>query len=270
MRNNFFAVGGLALILALCINFFFHTAYFLTIVLIVLLAVGFINTTQHKHAILRNFPVLGYFRYLFEMIAPEIQQYFIERSTDGKPFSRNERSLVYQRAKNIDSTTPFGTQLNINTSNYEGIKHSIFPAVVNEDLPRVLVGGPDCKQPYAASLLNISAMSFGSLSENAVIALNKGAKKGGFYHNTGEGGLTQFHLQGGDVTWQIGTGYFGCRTADGNFDSEKFAEKTKQPEVKMIDDRHGALPRPFVRCEVNAKIECTPITTRSETLFPND
>ena len=244
MRNNFFAVGGLALILALCINFFFHTAYFLTIVLIVLLAVGFINTTQHKHAILRNFPVLGYFRYLFEMIAPEIQQYFIERSTDGKPFSRNERSLVYQRAKNIDSTTPFGTQLNINTSNYEGIKHSIFPAVVNEDLPRVLVGGPDCKQPYAASLLNISAMSFGSLSENAVIALNKGAKKGGFYHNTGEGGLTQFHLQGGDVTWQIGTGYFGCRTADGNFDSEKFAEKTKHPEVKMIEIKlsQGAKP----------------------------
>ncbi len=244
MRNKFFAFGLVALIFALSINFLFHTAYFLTIVLIVLLAIGLINTNQHKHAILRNFPVLGYFRYLFELIAPEIQQYFIERSTDGKPFSRNERSLVYQRAKNIDSTTPFGTQLNINTATYEGIKHSIFPAAVNEDLPRVMVGGPECKQPYAASLLNISAMSFGSLSENAVMALNKGAKKGGFYHNTGEGGLTQFHLQGGDVTWQIGTGYFGCRTKEGNFDPEKFAEKTKHPEVKMIEIKlsQGAKP----------------------------
>ena len=137
------------------------------------------------------------------MIAPEIQQYFIEKTTDGKPFSRNERSLAYQRAKNIDATTPFGTQLDINQSSYEGIKHSIFPAKVNHDLARVIVGGPDCTKPYSASLLNISAMSFGSLSENAIVALNKGAKQGNFYHNTGEGGLTDYHLQGGDITLQI-------------------------------------------------------------------
>ena len=244
MRNKFFAFGSVALIFVLSINFLFHTAYFLTIVLIVLLAIGLINTNQHKHAILRNFPVLGYFRYLFELIAPEIQQYFIERSTDGKPFSRNERSLVYQRAKNIDSNTPFGTQLDLNQNNYEGIKHSIFPSVVNEDLPRVWVGGADCKQPYHASLLNISAMSFGSLSENAIMALNKGAQKGHFYHNTGEGGLTEFHLQGGDITWQIGTGYFGCRTAEGTFDAEKFSEKSNLPSVKMIEIKlsQGAKP----------------------------
>jgi glutamate synthase domain-containing protein 2 len=216
----------------------------LPIIIAVLLLIGFINTQQKKHAILRNFPVLGYFRYLFELIAPEIQQYFIERSTDGRPFSRNERSLVYQRAKNIDSSTPFGTQLNVNQESYEGIKHSIFPAVVNEELPRVTIGGPNCTQPYAASLLNISAMSFGSLSENAIKALNIGAKKGGFYHNTGEGGLTEFHLQGGDVTWQIGTGYFGCRTKEGNFDADKFTEKANNSAVKMIEIKlsQGAKP----------------------------
>lgn len=214
------------------------------LLLILLLVVGFANTMQHKHAILRNFPVLGYFRYLFEMIAPEIQQYFIERSTDGKPFSRNERSLVYQRAKNIDSTTPFGTQLNLNEPNYEGIKHSIFPAIVNDELPRVTIGGPDCTQPYSASLLNISAMSFGSLSENAIVALNKGAQQGKFYHNTGEGGLTEFHQQGGDICWQIGTGYFGCRDDRGGFDGGRFTEKANLPEVKMIEIKlsQGAKP----------------------------
>ncbi|MBE0391344.1 FMN-binding glutamate synthase family protein [Flavobacterium sp. PL002] len=244
MRNKFFTFGIIALIISVLINIFFQHAFFLTIILALLLFIGVINTTQHKHAILRNFPVLGYFRYLFEMIAPEIQQYFIERTTDGKPFSRNERTIVYQRAKNIDATTPFGTQLNINQSNYEGIKHSIFPAKVNEELPRIIVGGPDCKQPYSASLLNISAMSFGSLSENAIKALNIGAKKGGFYHNTGEGGLTEFHLQGGDITWQIGTGYFGCRNAEGNFDAAKFSDKSNNPSVKMIEIKlsQGAKP----------------------------
>lgn len=244
MRNKFFTFGIIALIISVLINIFFQHAFFLTIILALLLFIGVINTTQHKHAILRNFPVLGYFRYLFEMIAPEIQQYFIERTTDGKPFSRNERTIVYQRAKNIDATTPFGTQLNINQSNYEGIKHSIFPAKVNEELPRIIVGGPDCKQPYSASLLNISAMSFGSLSENAIKALNIGAKKGGFYHNTGEGGLTEFHLQGGDITWQIGTGYFGCRNAEGNFDAAKFYDKSNNPSVKMIEIKlsQGAKP----------------------------
>jgi hypothetical protein len=244
MRQKFFVLVITAFIITLGVYLYFKIALFLLVILFILLLVGLANSMQHKHAILRNFPVLGYFRYLFEMIAPEIQQYFIERSTDGKPFSRNQRTLAYQRAKNIDSTSPFGTQLNLNRSSYEGIKHSIFPATVNEELPRVLVGGPDCTQPYSASLLNISAMSFGSLSENAIMALNKGALKGKFYHNTGEGGLTEFHQQGGDITWQIGTGYFGCRDDKGGFNGEKFAEKANLPEVKMIEIKlsQGAKP----------------------------
>lgn len=227
------------------IYYYTNRGYLLLFILPLLLVIGFYNTIQKKHAILRNFPVLGYFRYLFEMIAPEIQQYFIERSTDGKPFSRNQRSLVYQRAKNIDANSPFGTQLNLNDRSYEGIKHSIFPTKVNEELPRVLVGGKDCQQPYLASLLNISAMSFGSLSENAVRALNIGAQKGNFYQNTGEGGLTDYHLEGGGhITWQIGTGYFGCRDTNGNFSPEKFKEKANLANVKMIEIKlsQGAKP----------------------------
>ncbi|KVV15574.1 FMN-binding glutamate synthase family protein [Flavobacterium sp. TAB 87] len=244
MRKKFFIYCFLLFVLVVIAYYYFKVGFLLLIVLPILLVVGVYNSLQKKHAILRNFPVLGYFRYLFEMIAPEIQQYFIERSTDGKPFSRNQRSLVYQRAKNIDSNTPFGTQQNLNQASYEGIKHSIFPAKVNEELPRIVVGGKDCKQPYLASIFNISAMSFGSLSENAIRALNIGAQKGGFYHNTGEGGLTDFHLQGGDITWQIGTGYFGCRTAEGNFDAEKFSEKANLPSVKMIEIKlsQGAKP----------------------------
>lgn len=244
MRKLFFVLGITAFIISLIAYFYFKIGLFLVIILLILLLIGIANSSQHKHAILRNFPVLGYFRYFFESVAPEIQQYFIERNTDGKPFSRSERSLVYQRAKNISANTPFGTQLDINQSNYEGIRHSIFPAKVNEELPRILIGGPNCSQPYSASLLNISAMSFGSLSENAIIALNKGAEKGKFYHNTGEGGLTEFHLQGGDVCWQIGTGYFGCRSEEGNFDPEKFTQNAKHPSVKMIELKlsQGAKP----------------------------
>lgn len=245
MRKKFFIYGFLLFLIVATIYYYTNRGYLLLFILPLLLVIGFYNTIQKKHAILRNFPVLGYFRYLFEMIAPEIQQYFIERSTDGKPFSRNQRSLVYQRAKNIDANSPFGTQLNLNHNDYEGIKHSIFPTKVNEELPRVLVGGKDCKQPYLASLLNISAMSFGSLSENAVRALNIGAQKGNFYQNTGEGGLTDYHLEGGgDITWQIGTGYFGCRDTNGNFSPEKFKEKANLTNVKMIEIKlsQGAKP----------------------------
>ena len=244
MRNKFFIFGITFTAIASLLFYLKVIGPILPIFFLGLLALGYRNSIQKKHTILRNFPVLGYFRYLFEMIAPEIQQYFIERSTDGKPFSRNERSLIYQRAKNVDATSPFGTHLHLNESNYEGIKHSIFPKKVNEELPRVLIGGPDCKQPYSASLLNISAMSFGSLSENAIRALNLGAEKGNFYHNTGEGGLTEFHLQGGDVTWQIGTGYFGCRNKDGQFDAANFSEKANLPAVKMIEIKlsQGAKP----------------------------
>lgn len=244
MRKQFFIFGISLLTISLLVNYFYKSGFMFSGILIILLLIGFYNTIQQKHTILRNFPLLGYFRFAFETISPEIQQYFIERTTDGKPFSRNQRTLAYQRAKNIDATTPFGTQLDLNETSYEGIKHSMFPAKVNEELPRILVGGKDCKQPYNASILNISAMSFGSLSENAIKSLNIGAKKGNFYHNTGEGGLTEFHLQGGDITWQIGTGYFGCRFDDGTFNAEKFKEKANLPSVKMIEIKlsQGAKP----------------------------
>jgi glutamate synthase domain-containing protein 2 len=244
MRTIFFRFLVPFFITVCVFTYFYHGLLSLAIILGILLAVGTYNAIQTKHTILRNFPVLGYFRFLFEFISPELQQYFIERNTDGKPFSRQQRALIYQRAKNIEATTPFGTQLEINTSDYEGLRHSIYPAQILKELPRTTVGGSECKQPYSASLLNISAMSFGSLSEHAIMALNQGAKQGGFYHNTGEGGLTEFHLQGGDIVWQIGTGYFGCRNHDGNFDEGKFREKAANPSVKMIELKisQGAKP----------------------------
>jgi glutamate synthase domain-containing protein 2 len=244
MRNLFFKIL-IPLFIASAIGaWFYHGFIWIPTLLAFFIIVGMVNSLQAKHSILRNFPVLGYFRYSFEFISPELQQYFIERNTDGKPFSRQHRSLAYQRAKNIEATTPFGTQLEINNSSYEGLRHSIYPAPVLSELPRTTVGGDQCRQPYSASLLNISAMSYGSLSAHAVMALNQGAKQGNFYHNTGEGGLTEFHLQGGDVVWQIGTGYFGCRTHDGNFDPEKFRKKAANPAVKMIELKisQGAKP----------------------------
>lgn len=215
-------------------------------VLIPLLVLAIWNMVQPHHTILRNFPVLGYFRYGFEFIAPEIQQYFVERATDGKPFSRQQRSLAYRRAKNVDDTEPFGTLLNLNEGDYEGIRHSIYPKEVPADPPRVRIGGDLCKKPYMASLLNISAMSFGALSDRAVLALNGGAKLGGFYHNTGEGGLSHYHTgPGGDLVWQIGTGYFGCRDEHGNFNPELFKAKVAaHPQVRMIELKlsQGAKP----------------------------
>jgi glutamate synthase domain-containing protein 2 len=244
MRTLFFRFLIPLFIASVIISYYYHGILWLSIFIGVLLAIGTANAFQTKHTILRNFPVLGYFRFLFEFIAPEIQQYFIERNTDGRPFSRQQRALAYQRAKNIEATTPFGTQQEINVSDYEGLRHSIYPAPLLTELPRTIVGGAQCKQPYSASLLNISAMSFGSLSENAVMALNKGAQQGGFYQNTGEGGLTEYHLQGGDIVWQIGTGYFGCRDHEGHFDGEKFREKAANPLVKMIELKisQGAKP----------------------------
>ncbi len=208
---------------------------------------GLYDIIQEKHSISRNFPVLGRVRFLMETLRPGIQQYFVESNTDGRPFSRINRSLIYQRAKAVDDTVPFGTQLNVYESGYSWLNHSIaaiHPHDLNQD-PRVLVGGPDCTQPYSASIFNISAMSFGSLSENAVLALNGGAKMGNFAHNTGEGGLSEHHLKhGGDIIWQIGTGYFGCRHTDGTFNDDAFKERAHLPQVKMIEIKisQGAKP----------------------------
>jgi glutamate synthase domain-containing protein 2 len=205
---------------------------------------GFHDLFQKKHSILRNFPVVGHIRYLLEMISPELHQYFVESDTDGTPIDRNHRTYIYERAKGKNGTHPFGTELNVYTDNYKWMQHSIYPAKKMETAPRVIIGGKDCRQPYSASLFNISAMSFGALSKNAIQALNIGAKAGDFYHDTGEGGISKYHLQGGDLVWEIGTAYFGCRTEDGKFDPKKFKEKANWEEVKMIEIKisQGAKP----------------------------
>lgn len=200
---------------------------------------------QPRQAIRRNFPVLGQLRYLAETIRPGVQQYFIENDYQGRPFSKEERSVVYQRAKGALDTKPFGTQHDVYAVGYEWVNHSMVPIHVEPESLRTTIGGPDCKQPYSASVLNISAMSYGSLSANAVLALNGGAKDGNFAHNTGEGGVSPYHLEnGGDLIWQIGTGYFGCRGEHGGFDADKFTLRAKAPQIKMIEIKlsQGAKP----------------------------
>lgn len=244
MRNKFLLWGAVILAVSWAVAYLTKVDWWVPFFLTIIYAIGVYNVTQTKHAILRNFPVLGYFRYFFESISPEMQQYFIERETDGKPFPRNQRAAVYRRAKNLSDTVPFGTQLEVNHRKYEGIKHSIYAKSPSGELPRVWVGGEQCSQPYHASLLNISAMSFGALSDRAQISLNRGAKKGNFYHNTGEGGISPYHMEGGDLCWQIGTGYFGCRDDEGNFNPELFAKYAVLPNVKMIEIKlsQGAKP----------------------------
>ncbi len=213
--------------------------------LLPLYALGLWDSLQTRHAILRNFPVLGHFRYLLELIRPEIQQYFIEDDTDGKPIPRELRSIVYARAKKGLQTLPFGTKMEVNEPGYEWLEHSLGAIPAPEHETRIRIGGEHCVKPYEASLLNISAMSYGSLSASAIRALNTGAKQGGFYHNTGEGGLSSHHMEpGGDVCWQIGTGYFGCRTEDGDFDADAFEANARRESVKLIELKlsQGAKP----------------------------
>ena len=200
---------------------------------------------QERHSILRNYPIVGHLRYLFEEVRPEMRQYFFESETDGVPFTRDQRAIVYQRAKMQLQTRPFGTQLDVYRPAYEWITHSIAPTPYARETFRVTIGGPDCTQPYAASIYNVSAMSFGALSANAIRALNKGAAMGGFAHDTGEGGLSPYHREhGGDIIWEIGSGYFGCRTPEGTFSVEKFAETARLDQVKMIELKlsQGAKP----------------------------
>lgn len=211
------------------------------------IVIGTMDMLEKTHTLRRNFPLTGRMRWAAEWLRPKMYQYFIESDTDGAPYNRLSRSVVYQRAKKVNDSMPFGTQLNVYEPGYEWLNHSINPLPLEHGNhnPRVTVGGPDCKQPYSASIFNISAMSFGSLSKNAIMALNGGAKIGGFAHNTGEGGLSPYHLEpGGDIIWQIGTGYFGCRNPDGTFNFEAFAERAVIPNVKMIEIKlsQGAKP----------------------------
>jgi glutamate synthase domain-containing protein 2 len=200
---------------------------------------------QEEHAVLRNYPISGHARYLMEALRPTLRQYFFEGEKDGKPFSRDRRSLVYQRAKGQLDKRPFGTEFDVYDPSYEWISHSLAPRDVNDHNFRVAIGGPDCTQPYDASVLNISAMSFGSLSANAIRALNTGAKEGRFAHDTGEGGVSPYHREnGGDIIWEIGSGYFGCRDEAGNFSSANFVKTATLDQVKMIEIKlsQGAKP----------------------------
>jgi len=209
-----------------------------------LVLVGLRDLRQSRHAVLRNYPVIGHLRFLFEYVRPEIRQYFIESDAEALPFSRAERSLVYQRAKGQPDNRPFGTQLDVTRQGYEWINHSLFPTVLTSSDFRITIG-PTTAQPYECSIFNISAMSFGSLSGNAILALNRGAKLGGFAHDTGEGSISSYHrVHGGDLIWEIGSGYFGCRDEQGRFSESRFIENARQPQVKMIEIKlsQGAKP----------------------------
>ena len=247
MRKIFVVSSVMIIALILVWAWFWIDALFALILVVPFIYMGFVDMAQERQAIRRNFPLLGRLRYVFEDMRPKIQQYFVESDTDGAPINRNERSVIYQRAKKQIDTIPFGTQLNVYAEGYEWMTHSINPLDHNklDHNPRVRVGNKDCKQPYDASVLNISAMSFGSLSANAIEALNAGAKIGGFAHNTGEGGLSPYHLKhGGDIIWQIGTGYFGARDENGVFSPDAFKKNATRPEVKMIEIKlsQGAKP----------------------------
>lgn len=206
--------------------------------------VGVRDVMQTRHAVLRNYPILGHLRFFFEYIRPEMRQYFVESDRDENPFSRAQRSIVYQRAKGEPDKRPFGTQLDVGAEGYEWVNHSMVPTKIASSDFRITIGA-DRAQPYSASVFNISAMSFGALSANAILALNKGAKLGGFYHDTGEGSISEHHrVHGGDIVWEVASGYFGCRNEDGTFSAEKFSQAAQNSQVKMIELKlsQGAKP----------------------------
>lgn len=242
-------VAGFVFALSLMLAMLLNVGWWLVILSGALTAVGIADMTQTKRSLLRNYPILAHFRYLLESVRPEIRQYFLEEDTAPNPFSRNQRSLVYQRAKQAVDKRPFGTQMDVYQSDYEWINHSIMPAKVGSHDFRITIGA-DRAQPYSASIFNISAMSFGALSANAIRALNQGAAKGRFMHDTGEGSISRYHRPendgeaGGDLVWEIGSGYFGCRTEHGSFSPEKFAVNAALPQVKMIEVKlsQGAKP----------------------------
>lgn len=254
VRYSFLVACFLGGLLALFSMVGFGVGFLAFLVFLGLVAVGLHDLQQTRRAILRNYPVIGHLRFLLEFIRPEIRQYFIESDSEAAPFSRAQRSLVYRRAKGDQDNQPFGTHLDVSRQGYEWINHSMQPSQVASHDFRVWIGGtPEtaslsrlpCTQPYAASVFNISAMSFGALSANAILALNSGAKRGGFAHDTGEGSISAHHrTHGGDLIWEIGSGYFGCRNDDGSFSPERFEANARDPQVKMIELKlsQGAKP----------------------------
>lgn len=254
-KSGFLSIGNLRLIvwllLFILLAFFIFLgykdilSYYWLALPLVFIALAFYDTfVQSKHVLLHNFPIIGHLRYLFEMFRPEFRQYFFEGELDGKPFNRRQRTIVYQRAKNVKETISFGMQDDPERIGYEWAAHSIYTKKVSMDNLRVTVGNSQCSHPYSLSVLNISAMSFGALSRTAIRSLNLGAQKGNFAHNTGEGGISEFHLSGGDLIWQVGTGYFGCRDENGHFSDQLFQERSTHPNVKMIELKvsQGAKP----------------------------
>ena len=228
------------------LGFLANTWWFVaSAVLVPLGLLGLHDLSQKSHAILRNYPVIGHIRFLLESIRPELRQYLIEDERDPVPFSRENRALVYRRAKNVLDKQAFGTVEDVNAPGYGWISHSIRPTEIKDHDFRTRIGGPDCAEPYEASILNISGTSFGAVSANAIMAFNLGARIGGFAHNTGEGSISAYHRRhGGDIIWQIATGYFGCRTPEGRFDPDQFAVQAADPQVKMIEIKlsQGAKP----------------------------
>jgi len=247
MRTVFVVCSGVAVLFVALLGAVWTPGLALYLLVLPAIALGVHDMLQTEHSLRRNFPLVSRGRWFMEWLRPFFRQYFFESETDGAPVSRMFRSVIYQRAKGQSDTVPFGTKMDTYRDGYEWMGHSLAAIDIHgtSDEPRVRVGGKDCTRPYEASLLNVSAMSYGSLSPNALRALNAGARKGGFAHNTGEGGVSDFHLEnGGDLIWQIGTGYFGCRTKEGGFDSERFRENATRESVKMIEIKlsQGAKP----------------------------
>jgi len=247
MRKSFVYIVIFLLMAVVILHYIWQSAFWLLVIVLPLSALGVYDMLQTKHALWRTFPVVGHIRWLVEFIRPYLRQYLFESETNGQPISRMFRSVIYQRAKGDRDTIPYGTKVDTLRVGYEWIGHSLAarPLTENTPDPRVIIGGADCKHPYSSSIFNISAISFGALSGNAIKALNKGAKLGGFSQNTGEGSVSCHHLKyGGDLIWQIGTGYFGCRDKQGNFSADKFAKTARLDAIKMIEIKlsQGAKP----------------------------
>jgi glutamate synthase domain-containing protein 2 len=245
VRRWFFAGSLAVLALVGLLSLAWPVAAWSLVVIIPLVALGIRDSLQSRHTVLRNFPVIGHGRYFMEMVRPEIQQYFIESNIDAFPIEREMRAVVYRRAKGVLDTAPYGTQRDVYRIGYEWASQSLAAHPPRDDEPRVSIGGPDCRQPYPAALFNVSALSFGAISSNAIRALNRAARHGSFAHNTGEGGISRYHLEyGGDLVWQVGTGYFGCRDRHGGFDAGQFREQAAHDSVRMIELKlsQGAKP----------------------------
>ncbi|AND68782.1 hypothetical protein ATSB10_13280 [Dyella thiooxydans] len=243
-RQLFYALSVLAILAVAALVPFHPEAAWAFAVILPLVALGLYDIASPRN-VLGNYPIIGHLRYIMEFISPEIRQYFLEDDKSGRPFNRQQRDLVKSRGAGSSGTHPFGTEYDVFASGFDFAVHSIAVKQVPKTAERITVGGPQCRQPYDSSRLNISAMSFGALSSHAVLAMNKGAAMGGFAQDTGEGGLTPYHLEhGADVIWEIGSGYFGCRTRDGRFDDEDFRRKAADPHVKMIEIKlsQGAKP----------------------------